>query len=146
MQCFRGLKTVHRRFATVHMRVALPLAGDLLPFTLSAGQKGCYAVLGHFYAFRVSRGVVWQLNPSSLVGDTTTRYRDDGNECFAFPLMNCSELHICYNLRIYMWWFEKINENFRPKSLDPGDLCGNCEDRGSWWREGAGVVYYSISA
>ena len=113
MQCFRGLKTVHRRFATVHMRVALQLAGDLLPFTLSAGQKGCYAFLGHFYAFRVSRGVVQQLNPSSLVGDTTTRYRDDGNECFAFPLMNCSELHICYNLRIYMLWFEKINENFQ---------------------------------
>lgn len=119
MQCFRGLKTVHRRFATVHMRVALQLAGDLLPFTLSADQKGCYAVLGHFYAFRVSRGVVRQLNPSSLVGDTTTRYRDDGNECFAFPLMNCSELHICYNLRIYMLWFEKINENFQSQKPWP---------------------------
>lgn len=113
MQCFRGLKTVHRRFATVHMRVALQLAGDLLPFTLSAGQKGCYAVLGHFYAFRVSRGVVWQLNPSSLVGDTTTRYRDQGNQRFVFPLMNCSELLMCYNLRIYMLWFEKMNENFQ---------------------------------
>lgn len=50
MQYFRGSKTVHRRFATVHMRVALQLAGDLLPFTLSAGQKGCYAFLGYFYA------------------------------------------------------------------------------------------------
>ena len=50
MQYFRGSKTVHRRFATVHMRVALQLAGDLLPFTLSAGQKGYYAFLGYFYA------------------------------------------------------------------------------------------------
>lgn len=27
---------------------------------------------------------------------------------------------------------------FSPKSLGLRDLCGNCEDRGSWWREGAG--------
>lgn len=66
-----------------------------------------------------------QLNPSSLVGDTTTRYRGQGNEWFAFPLMNCSELHICYNLRIYMLWFGKINENFSvPKALTPVTYVG----------------------